>query len=102
MTNVEHKAPTTKSVVELEINRPQQEVAQLYADPRNSPMWMHDIARYESVSGEPGSPGSTYRLVPKQGDIVFLATVVARNLPDDLRLRLESPQADVEVTARLT
>ena len=56
-----------KSVVEVDINAPQQKVAELHADPRNNPKWMHDIARYESVSGEVGMPGSKYRLVPKKG-----------------------------------
>jgi hypothetical protein len=86
-----------KSIVEVEINRPQGESARLYADPRNNLKWMHDIARYEPLSGKPGMPGSTYRLVPKEGDMVFVATVVERNLPDELKLHLEASDVDVEV-----
>jgi hypothetical protein len=86
-----------KSIVEIEINRPQEEVAELYADPRNNLKWMHDIARYEPLSGEQGKPGSSYRLVPKEGDMIFVATVVERNLPDELKLHLEASDVDVEV-----
>ena len=86
-----------KSVVEVEIDRPLQEVAELFADPRNNLKWMHDIARYEPLSGEEGMPGSTYRLVPKEGEMIFVATVVERNLPDELKLHLEASDVDVEV-----
>ena len=86
-----------KSIVEVEINTPQKEAAELYADPRNNVKWMHDIARYEPLSGEPGMPGSTYRLVPKEGDRIFVATVVERNLPDELKLRLQSSEVDIDV-----
>ncbi|HEU0296080.1 MAG TPA: SRPBCC family protein [Anaerolineales bacterium] len=86
-----------KSMVEVEINKSQGESAELYADPRNNLKWMHDIARYEPLSGKEGMPGSTYRLVPKEGDMIFLATVVERNLPDELKLHLEGSDADVDV-----
>jgi len=86
-----------KSMVEVEINRPQEEAASLYADPRNNPKWMHDIARYEPLSGKEGMSSSTYRLVPKEGDMVFVVTVMERNLPDELKLHLEGSDVDVDV-----
>ena len=86
-----------KSIVEVEINMPQREAAELYADPRNNLKWMHDIAGYQPLSGEEGMPGSTYRLVPKEGDMTFVATVVERNLPDELKLHLEASDVHVEV-----
>ena len=86
-----------KSIVEAEIKIPQKEAAELYADPRNNPKWMHDIARYEPLSGEEGMPGSSYRLVPNEGDLIFVATVVERNLPDELKLHLHASNVDVEV-----
>ena len=61
---------------------------------------MHDIARYEPVSGQPGAPGSTYRLVPKTGDMLFVATVIANDLPNESRLRLEASNVTVSVTAK--
>ena len=87
-----------KSIVEVEINRPQKEAAELYADPRNNLKWMHDLARYEPLSGEEGMPGSTYRIVLKEGDLIFVATVVERNLPEQLKLHLQASDVDVDVT----
>jgi len=89
-----------KSIVEVEIDLPQDEAAELYADPHNNPKWMHDIDRYEPLRGEQGMPGSTYRLVPKEGDMVFVTSVLERNLPDELKLHLKS--SDVEVDAKGT
>ena len=86
-----------KDIVVVEINAPQQKVAALYADPENNTKWMDDVGRYEPLSGEPGMPGSTYRLIPKQGSMVFTATVVGRNLPHDLQLNLEASNVTVEV-----
>jgi len=91
-----------KSVVEVDISVPLPEVAALFADPRNSPKWMLELARYEPVSGEPGKPGSTYRLVPKTGNMVFLATVISRDLPRELRLRLDTSNIEVAITGTLT
>lgn len=89
-----------RSRVELDIDVPQAELAELFADPSISPRWMDDLARVEPVSGEPGALGSVYRLVPKQGP-VFVATVVARRLPDELKLSLESPGITVAVNGLL-
>jgi hypothetical protein len=90
-----------KSVVEIEIDVPQARLADLFADPRNNPKWMTDLERYEPVSGEQGMPGSTYRLVPKTGSMVFLATVVSLSLPDELRLNLEASNVRVSITGKL-
>jgi hypothetical protein len=90
-----------KSVIEVEIDRPLQEVAELFADPGNNPKWMHDVKNYEPLSGEQGMPGSTYRLVPKEGDMIFLATVVERNLPHELKLNLKAQTVDIAMTGRM-
>ena len=86
-----------KSVIELDIAAPQTKVASLFADPRHTTDWMDDVARWEPVSGEPGTTGSQYRLVPKQGDMQFVATVVSRNLPREVRLRLDAPDVSVSI-----
>jgi hypothetical protein len=93
-------APRMKSIVEIEVSRPRQEVAALLADPGNMTKWMHDLERYEHISGEFGMPGSQYRMVPKAGSpqLLFISTMTARNLPDRLALKLESPAVDVSVT----
>jgi polyketide cyclase/dehydrase/lipid transport protein len=89
-----------KSLVELDIDLPQEKLAELFADPRNNPKWMDDLARIEPVRGELGEAGSVYRMVPKQGP-VFVATVLSRRLPEELRLSLESPGITVAVNGRL-
>ena len=91
-----------KDVVVVDINAPQEKVAALHADPENNTKWMDDVERYEPLSGELGMPGSTYRLIPKQGSMVFTPTVVSRTLPDDLRLRLEASNVTVDVHATLS
>lgn len=86
-----------RSVIELEIDVPQARLAKLFADPENNPKWMDELERYEPISGEPGMPGSTYRLVPKKGNMIFVATVIARNLPTEVRLRLNASTVTVSV-----
>jgi len=89
-----------KSIVEVEIDKPQPEVAKLFVDPANNPKWMHDLKRYEPVSGDQGKPGSKYRLIPKKGNMVFVATVVSQN-PNELKLDLEASNVHVSVTGKL-
>lgn len=88
------------SVVEIDIAAPRARVADLFSDPGNNPKWMSDIERCEPVTGTLGMPGSTYRLVPKSGNRVFVATVVSRDLPDELRLRLDAPKVVVSIVDR--
>jgi hypothetical protein len=88
------------SVVEVDIDRAQADVAALMADPRNNTKWMDDVARVEPIDGELGTPGSTYRLVPREGNMVFVATVAARDT-DRLRLRLDASNVVVSVTSTL-
>lgn len=89
-----------KSVIELEVNVPQARLAELFANPEHSPRWMDDLARYEPISGAPGMPGSRYRLVPKKGGMVFVGTVIARDLPARAQVQLDGPGVAVAVTGR--
>lgn len=88
------------SVVERDIDLPRDRVAALFTDPENSTKWMDDLARYEPIGGEPGLPGSQYRLVPKKGSMVFVATVISRDLPNESRLRLEASNVSVAIAVR--
>ena len=73
------------STVIVEIDAPLAMVADLFADPSKNAEWMDDVKRFEPIGGEQGMPGSTYRLVPKKGSMVFVATVVSRSLAADAR-----------------
>ena len=86
-----------KSVIELEIDVPQARLATLFADPQQNTKWMDDVDRVETISGQLGLPGSKYRLVPKKGKMVFVATVLARNLPSGSHLSLEASNVTVSV-----
>ena len=91
-----------KSVVETEIHVPQAILADLYADPKQNTKWMDDIERIEPIIGMLGMPGSKYRLVPKKGDMVFVATVIDRNLPTELHLSLEASNVTISVKGLFT
>ncbi|HXU44758.1 MAG TPA: SRPBCC family protein [Thermoanaerobaculia bacterium] len=89
-----------KSVVELDVHLQQARLAELFTDPRNNPKWMDDVERIEPISGELGEPGSVYRLVPKSGKLVFVATVLTRKLPTEATLSLDAPSVSVSVAAK--
>jgi hypothetical protein len=91
-----------KNAIEIEIHVPQTTLADLYADPKQNTQWMDDVERVEPISGRLGMVGSKYRLVPKKGDMVFVATVLARNLPAELHLSLEAKNVSVSVKGLFT
>src|SRR5215204_5542981 len=93
-----------KSIVTIEIARPRRQVSMLFADPGNMTKWMHDLAAYEHVGGEPGAVGMRYRLVPKPKtrQRPFISTVTFMHLPERLALRLESKRVDVLVDVTFT
>jgi hypothetical protein len=90
---------TFKNVVEVDIQVPQARLAGLFADPAKFTRWMHDMARVEPVSGELGMPGSRFRMVPKEGDWVFVATVLERNLPSEVDLDLDAEKLNISTKA---
>lgn len=90
-----------KSVVKVDVDASADAIAAVLADPKSSPKWMDDVKRVEGVSGRTGSVGSRFRLVPKQGSRVFVATVTARDLPTRYRLSLEAPDLTVAVANQL-
>jgi hypothetical protein len=85
-----------KSTVVVDVDAPPKEVASLFADPSINVQWMHEIERYEPISGRQGMPGSVYRLIPKHGSTSYTATIVKR-FPDQLYLNLEADNVSVEV-----
>jgi hypothetical protein len=91
-----------RSIAVVEIEAPQAEVAARFADPRNTAKWMVDLDRQEPISGEPGMPGSKYRLISEHQHLNFEATVVERRLPDLVRLALTSPSISVAIDARFS
>lgn len=90
-----------KSVVKLDIEASQDELAGLIFDPKASPRWMDDVQRIEPLGGKFGQAGSRYRLVPKDGGQGFVATVMLRQPPGRLRLVLDAQHFSVAVNTQL-
>ena len=86
-----------RSVAVVEIDAPRESVAERYADPRNNERWMTDLERFEALAGDPGTPGSRYRLISDQPHLNFVVTVVERRLPESVKLRLEAPSLSIDV-----
>ena len=89
------------SVVELEINVPQAKLAELYTAPDLFTEWMDDVERCEPLSGDGRAPGSTFRLVPKKGNMIFVGRIVAMDLPHRAQLILDAESVSVSVTGTL-
>jgi len=89
-----------KTVMKIEVEVPQARLAPLLADPELNTKWMDDLERVEPISGLLGMQGSRYRIVPKAGGMEFVATVVGRDIPAEVRVRLEGTIVIVAVTAR--
>ncbi len=92
-----------KSVFEIEVNVPQEKLAEMFADPENYRKWMGELQGYEIISGKPGMVGLKYRLMQKNGDKKndFIATVTARSLPNEFSMTIEEPDvAQVSVTGQ--
>ncbi len=87
-----------KSVIELEINAPQEKVAELFDNPQMFPLWMDDVERIEPVRTNSSiAPGPTFRMVPKEGDLEFVGRVVRRDPPYRSRLVLHASNVTVAV-----
>lgn len=87
---------------ETDIHAPQEVVAELAGNPDNRKHWMEGLESDEQLSGTPGMPGATSRLVFKTGKvtITMVGTVLARNFPDEFRERFEASNLVTTATTR--
>ncbi len=67
------------------IDLPRARVVELFDDPDNLSKWQEGLQSFEHLSGEPGQPGSTARLVYEHRgrNVEMIETIVTRNLPDE-------------------
>lgn len=74
-----------KYTVEIEINKPINEVVQLFNNEDNLFKWMQGLKSIEHLSGEKAKSGSTSKMIFKQGkrEIEMIETIVSINLPDE-------------------
>ena len=71
--------------VEIEINKPIDEVVKLFDNEDNLFKWMEGLQSIEHLTGEPGANGSTAKMIFKQGkrEIQMIETVISLNLPEE-------------------
>lgn len=75
-----------KYTVSIEIAMPQEEVAQLLADPAHLPKWLRGLVLHEPLNGEHGHVGTKSRVVLQMGEQQFEGTeTITRREPADLR-----------------
>ncbi|MFF5792633.1 SRPBCC family protein [Paeniglutamicibacter sp. NPDC012692] len=69
---------------EITVNVPRSRFIELFDDPENLKLWQTGLLSFEAVSGTPGEPGATSRLLYKQGrgTMEMVETVTRRELPD--------------------
>ena len=69
---------------EITVNVPRSRFIELFDDPENLKLWQPGLLSFEAVSGTPGEPGATSRLLYKQGrgTMEMVETVTRRELPD--------------------
>lgn len=74
-----------KYTVDIEINKPINQVIELFDNPSNMKEWMKGLESFEHISGTPGQPGAKSRLKFKMGkrEIEMIETITVRNLPDE-------------------
>lgn len=81
-----------KYVTAIEINKPLDEVVQLFDEADNLDKWMEGLQSMELLSGTPGQPGAKSKLKFKMGkrEIEMIETVIVRNLPDEFTCTYEA------------
>lgn len=68
----------------IEINKPKELVAQLFADPTHLGEYQDGFIKKELISGEEGENGAVSKLYYKYGkhDMIMTETIKSNNLPD--------------------
>jgi Polyketide cyclase / dehydrase and lipid transport len=68
---------------EIVVNRPLADVIRLFDNAENMKRWMPELVSYEHLSGAPGQPGATTKLVYKmgKGTCDMIETITVRDLP---------------------
>ncbi|WP_411732829.1 SRPBCC family protein [Paeniglutamicibacter sp.] len=69
---------------QLTVKVPRSRFIELFDDPENLKAWQPGLISFEGLTGTPGQPGSTSRLVYKQGKgtMEMIETVTRRDLPE--------------------
>lgn len=74
-----------KYTCEIEINKPVEEVVELFDSVDNLYKWMEGLEKFEPLEGTPGQPGARSKLHFKMGkrEIEMIETITSKNLPEE-------------------
>lgn len=91
-----------KYTSEIIINKPVNEVVQLFDNPDNLYAWMEGLTEFEHLSGEPGQPGAKSKLTFEMGKrtVEMIETVTVRNLPEEFSGTYEADKVFNKITNR--
>ena len=81
-----------KYTLEIDINKPIDEVVALFDNPDNMDKWMEGLQSFEPISGNPGQDGAKSKLRFKMGkrEIEMIETILVRNLPHEFSCTYEA------------
>ena len=78
---------------EITVNLPRQRMIELFDSFENLKLWQEGLESIEHLSGEPGQPGATTRLVYDMGRrrMTMIETITARSMPDEFSGTYDAP-----------
>ncbi len=81
-----------KYSTEVTINRPRQQVVELFDNPELMPKWQKGFISMAQISGEPGQAGAKANLVYDMNGrkIEMVETIITRSLPDEFTATYEA------------
>ena len=86
-----------KYTLDIEINKPIDEVIKLFDSSENITKWMEGLKSFEHLEGTPGKPGAKsvlkFELAKRKFEMV--ETVIALNLPEEFTASYETPDGAI-------
>ncbi len=81
-----------KYTLEIEINKPREEVARLIQDRENFVQWQPQLKSSELLGGTLGEEGSTYRIVVSMGKktMEMTETLMVNDCPDHYQIKYDA------------
>lgn len=85
----------------IDINKPQEEVARIFANPDNLKHYQDGFIKKELISGQSGTSGAISKMYYKYGkrDMVLTETIVKNNLPHSFEAQYHHKHMDNSLTS---
>ena len=86
----------------IDINKPQDKVADLFANPQNNKEYQDGFLKKELISGQSGKDGAVSKMYYKFGkrDMELTETIIANRLPDSYEAFYHHPHMDNTMKCR--